>query len=229
MALSYNIGHKNIAKIGDRTFKFRPWTTKDEKDYLIATEAEEDITDIMLFDILIRPCLEEQEVTLSVNEQKMLLIEIRKKSLGGTFPMKYTCGECKKVNDLDVKFDNIISFSPDNFSTVTIDDVTFVFGEIPSENLKARLDGIESNTEFSFVDFCLHIREIEIGGELNDTFTFEELYEFVESLPTHIFNGAFVQFQEMKSTLKFELKTYCLMCNEENIINMDSIPNFLWE
>lgn len=228
MALKYNIKYSSIARIGDREFKFKPWTTKNEKDYLIAVESEEDITDDMLFDILIKPCLEDPDISLSVNEQKMLIIEIRKKSLGGTFPMRYICKKCKNVNDIDVEFDQIINFSPDKFELIKVDDLVFNLGHIQSQNLKDRLKEQKTNVDYAFTDFLLHIHSIEVDGTLEDTFTFDELQDFVENLPTYIFDEVYEKFQAMKSKLEFELTTFCLTCNTENEVEFDHIPNFLW-
>lgn len=228
MALKYNIEYNNTAKIGDRTFKFRPWTTKNEKDYLIVVESEEEITDDKLFDILIRPCLEDPDVALTVNEQKMLMIEIRKKSLGETFPMRYICKKCKQVNDLDVEFDKIIKFKPDEFRPVTVGNLKFNFGPIVSKKVKERLEATTSSVEYAFVNFLLHIHSVEIDGRIEDTFTFDELKEFIEDLPTYIFDEVYKEFQSMKSSLEFGLKTYCMICNEENNVEFDHIPNFLW-
>lgn len=228
MALKYNVEYKNTARVGSRTFKFKPWTTKNEKDYLIAVESEEEITDDMLFDILIRPCLEDGDIALSINEQKMLIIEIRKKSLGETFPMRYSCRKCKQVNDIDIEFEKIIKFKPDNFKNITVDDLTFVFGNIVSQNLKDKLKDQHTNVDYAFTDFLLHIHSIEVNRTMEDTFTFDELQDFVENLPTYIFDEVYEAFQKMKSSLEFELKTYCMVCNTENDVEFDHIPNFLW-
>ncbi|MHB8098007.1 MAG: T4 family baseplate hub assembly chaperone [Sulfuricurvum sp.] len=228
MALSYKKTYNNTARIGDKIFKFSPWTTKNEKDYLIAVESETNIDDKLLFDILIRPCLEEQNVVLTTNEQKMLMIEIRKKSLGSTFPMRYTCTQCNQVNDIDVSFDNIITFTPDAFHDVTSEDITFTFGNIASENLKSRLDSVPTNVDYAFTEFLLHIQSIEIEGKVEDTFTFDELKEFIEDIPTTIFDEVYKAFQEMKSKLEFSLKTICLVCGTENEIGFSHLPNFLW-
>ena len=228
MALKYDVQYNNTAKIGDRVFKFKPWTTKNEKDYLIAVESEEDITDNILFEILIRPCLEEPDVALTPNEQKMLMIEIRKKSLGETFPMRYVCRKCKQVNDIDVDFDKIVKFTADKFNDVKIENLVFHFGNIVSQKLKDRLDDQETNVDYAFTNFLLHINGIEVDGDMEDTFTFDELTEFVENLPTYIFDKVYEDFQEMKSSLEFGLNTFCMVCNEENEVEFDHIPNFLW-
>jgi len=228
MALKYETVFKNTAVIGDKKFKFKPWNTKNEKEYLIAVESEDNITDNMLFEILIRPCLEDQDIVLTSNEQKMLMIEIRKKSLGPTFPMRFACKKCKQVNDMDIELDKITKFKPDNFKDVTVDNLKFSFGTIVSENLKRRLDDTETKVDYAFTEFLLHIQSIEIDGRLEDTFSFDELKEFIEDLPTYIFDDVYKQFQEMKSELSFELTTYCMVCNTENEIDFEYIPNFLW-
>lgn len=226
--LKYNVEYNNTAVIGGTEYKFKPWTTKNEKDYLIAVESEDNITDGMLFDILIKPCLEDPDVILTTNEQKMLIIEIRKKSIGTTFPMRYSCTSCNQVNDIDVSFDNIIKYKPDDFHNVTVQDMEFEFGPIASENLKSRLDGLKNNVEYSFTELILHIQSITIEGTKEDTFTFDELNAFMEDIPTYIFDEVYKAFTEMKSSLDFELKTMCAICAAENEVELDHIPNFLW-
>lgn len=228
MALKYNIEYNNIANIGGKEYKFKPWTTKNEKDYLIAVESETDIDDKMLFDILIKPCLEDSEVMLTTNEQKMLIIEIRKKSLGSTFPMRYACSKCSQVNDIDVNFDDIINYTKDEFKDIEKENMVFSFGNIVSENLKSRLEDTDNNIDYAFIEFLLHIHSITIDGEVEDTFTFDELLDFIENLPTNIFDDVYKEFQSMKSKLDFNLKSFCAVCNEENEIDIDHIPNFLW-
>jgi len=232
--LKYKVQYNNIAKIGSKEYKFKPWNTKNEKDYLIAVESETEITDKKLFDLLIRPCLEDKDVVLSPNEQKMLIIEIRKKSIGATFSMRYACTDCKQVNDIDINFDMMVNFTPDEFKSVTTkdennEDIIFNFGDIASERLRSKLDDTKNSVEYSFTEFLLHIQSIELQGELEDTFTFDELKDFIEELPTFIFDEVFKEFRKMKSTLNFNLKTNCMICNTENNIVFEKIPNFLWK
>jgi hypothetical protein len=106
--------------------------------------------------------------------------------------------------------------------------MVFSFGNIVSQRLKDKLKEQDTNVDYAFTNFLLHIRSIEVNGELEDTFTFDELKEFVEELPTYIFDEVYEKFQKMKSSLDFSLKTYCMVCNEENDVEFDHIPNFLW-
>jgi len=228
MALKYNVGFTNTAKVGLKEIKFKPWTTKNEKDYLIAVESEENITDDMLYNILVRPCLEEPDIILSSNEQKMLMIEIRKKSLGTSFPMRFSCKKCKQVNDIDVSFDKIVKFSPENWHDVQVEDIKFVFGSVVSENLRKKEEECTTNIDKSFINMLIHIKEIHINDEVENTFTFQELKDFVEELPSTIFDTVYKEFLEMKSSLTFEFKTNCMICGDSNDIDFSYLPNFLW-
>jgi len=220
MALNtYSEEYNFTANLGNKKFKFRPWTTKNEKEYLIAIESEETITEKLLFDILIRPCLEDKNVVLTNDEQKMLIIEIRKKSLGSTFPMKYACSHCNNVNDIDISFDKIVKFKESRYEDISIENMTFIFGDIQSENLKSRLDSSDSTSiEKSFIELILHIHAIEIDDRMEDTFSYEELFTFIESLPSYIFDELFSKFTNMKSSIEFSYISNCAICSKENNI-----------
>jgi len=69
---------------------------------------------------------------------------------------------------------------------------------------------------------------LHIDGESQKGFTFEELYDFMEEIPTRIFDGFFAEYNNMKGSLDFKLETICNLCATENSINFESIPNFLW-
>jgi len=229
MALKYDVQYKHTAIIGGKEIKFRPWNTKDEKDYLIATESKDVVTDEELFELLVRPCLENPNISLTPNEKKLLMIEIRKKSIGPEFPVRYKCIKCKQVNEIQVPFDKVVKYTESNFRSIKKENLVFNFTENMSESLKARRDNEENKIEKAFIDFLIHIKSIEIDGRLEDMFTFDELREFVESLPSYIFDDVFAQFQEMKGSLTFELTTYCAMCNTENKIDFnEGLPGFLW-
>jgi len=231
MALIYNIEYNHTAKIGKtKEVKFRPWTTKNEKDYLIATESDKEISELKLFEILIKPCIEDKTIKLTRHEEKLLMIEIRKKSIGPDFEVRYRCSSCNNINELNVPFEKIISYKESNFQPIKVDDMIFNFSNEISENLKIKIDNTENKIEKTFIEFLSHISSIEINGELEDVFSFSELTEFIENIPSKIFDEVLKKFKEMKGLLKFELETFCIMCNKENNIDFsEGLPGFFWE
>ena len=222
--LKYN---KEIYKVelGNKAIEFYPWTTRQEKAYLLAKE-EKEITNEVLFEILVQPSLV-QPYNLSIDEQKMLLIEMRKKGIGETFLLDYKCAHCGRINLDEIAFDSIVKFTPDNFKDIIVQDVTIVLNENISPNLYKRLQGLKG-IEYTFIDFLISIKEVIIGEESYSTFTFDELKEFMEDLPTNIFDKLFKEYTNNSSKLKFNTVCTCKVCNEENEIILDSLPNFLW-
>jgi len=142
--------------------------------------------------------------------------------------MRFSCSQCGQVNDIDVSFDNIIKFTPDEFKEVEVEGIIFKFGPIQSENLKKKLEETDSNVENSFVEFLIHIESITTGGELHDAFTYDELKQYIEDIPTTIFDKVYEEFNKMKSSLEFEYSVDCIICGTKNDIDFENIPNFLW-
>lgn len=229
MALKYEVGYDYTAKIGDKEIKFKQWTAKEERSYLQAIEnTKTDITDKLIFDILIMPCIEDKNIVLSVQEQKLLLIEIRKVSIGETFKDVIVCKTCGNKEELEIKIDDILSYEKSNYKDIKIENMIFNIGEIKTNKAKERLIMDKGIINYIFTDFLLHIHSIDINGELNDKFTFKELEKFMDSLPTKIFDEVFEQYQLMVDSLELSYKYKCSECNEEEIIDYTNIPNFLW-
>jgi len=229
MAFKYEVKYNHKIELGGKLIKFKPWTTKNEKDYLIAvsTSSGKAVPEDILYDILIKPCLENNDIDLDVNEQKMLLIEIRKVSIGSTFPIRFQCKECTNVNELEIELDDVINFTPGTLGEVTVDDLYINFGK-PNNIARERIEKADSEIERNFVNMIIHIKEIEYQGEVNDTFTFDELYEFFESMPTNVFDEVFNKFLKMDSNLELKGEFICGVCAHKHKIEFDKIPNFLW-
>jgi hypothetical protein len=233
MALKYKINYKFTAKIGDKEIKFKEWTAKEERKYLQAMENEKTkITDKLIFDLLILPCVEDKELVLSVQEQKYLLIEIRKVSIGQTFNDKITCSECEKETEYEIKIDDICSYEKAKYSKIEIknEEENFIFniGPIRTNKEKEKLVLDNGIINYIFADFLLHIHSIEIDGELNEGFRFKELTDFMDSLPTRIFDEVFEKYQVMVDSLELKYKYKCPHCAVEDTKEYETIPNFLW-
>lgn len=229
MALVYESKYDFIAKIGDKEIKFKPWTAKEERTYLQALEDDKiEITDKLIFDILIKPAIEDKTLVLSVQEQKLLMIEIRKESISKEFQDEITCKECEEKTIVNVEIDSILSYEKSNYKSVTVENMIFNLDEIKTNKSKERLNLDKGIINYIFTDFLLHIQSIDIDGNLNDKFSFKELQEFMDSLPTKIFDEVFEQYQKMTDSLKMQYIYKCPHCNNEQTVDYTNIPNFLW-
>ena len=229
MALKYEVKYDLIAKIGDKEISFKPWTAKEERTYLQALEDEKvEVTDKLIFDILIKPAIKEKNIVLSVQEQKLLMIEIRKESIAKDFQDEITCKECEEKTITNIDIDSIISYEKSDYKPVKVENMIFNLDEIKTNKSKEKLNLDKGIINYIFTDFLLHIQSIEIDGELQEGFSHKELEEFMDSLPTKIFDEVFEQYQKMTDSLEMKYEFTCPHCKAKETIDYTNIPNFLW-
>jgi len=229
MALKYEPSYEHISKIGDKEIKFKEWTAKEERQYLKLLEKQDDnVTDKMLYDILIKPCLEDKTLVLSGMEQKKLLIDIRIKSISEYLEDEHKCEKCGETSEIKVKLEDIMTFKKSSYKTIEVKDIKFNFGEIRSNKEKEKLSLKNGLVEYIYQDFLIHIHSIEMNGEVQDKFTKPELSDFIDSLPTKVFDEVFDEYQKMVDELDIEYKWTCDKCSHEETIDYTYIPNLLW-
>ena len=229
MALVYDVSYDYTSVIGDREVKFKQWTAKDERNYLQLIEKEDsEINDKVIFDTLLAPCIEDKEIVLSASEQKKLLIDIRIESISDSIIDEHICESCKEVTDINVKINDCLTYKKSNFEEVQVKDLKFVFDHIKTNKDKERLNLNDGVVNYIFTDFLLHIKGIEINGEMQEEFSYRELAKFVDKLPTKIFDEVFEKYREMTDDLVIEHKFTCPKCDNEETIDFTHIPNLLW-
>jgi len=229
MSLVYEVGYDNVSNIGNLEVKFKEWTAKDERKYLQLVEKEgNELTDKMVYDVLIKPCVENKDLVLSASQQKKLLIDIRIKSIGDEFTDIIECSNCEAKNTVDINISDIMKYKEANFKEVKIDNLVFNMGPIKSNDDKDKLKIEDGIVQYVFTDFLLHINSIEIDGELHEKFSFRELHKFVDKLPTRIFDELFEEYQKMIDVLDLDYNFVCSSCSEEEVKDYTYIPNLLW-
>jgi hypothetical protein len=230
MALKYTPTEKHIVKIGSKEIEFTPWTTKNEREYLQLLENEKiEVTDKTIYDTLIAPCIKDKNLVLSSDEQKLLMIEIRKESIGKTFKDEHECSNCKEKVEVEFNIDDLIDYRPSKWKPIPVENMVFTLGDIRTNKEKSLLNIDKGIVNYIYTDFMLHIHSIEIDGELNNKFTFKELAEFIDSLPAKIFDEVFEKYQEQIDDLNLIVNKWkCPKCKKTSDIKYETIPGFLW-
>ena len=230
MALVYEAGYDYTSVIGDKKIKFRQWTAKEERKYLSALEDDKtEFTDKTIYDSLILPCIEDKNIVLSATEQKKLLIDIRIESISDKVEdLGHECPHCGAKNDIIVPINDFMKYIPAKYEDIEAGGMKFIMGPIRTNKEKERLKIKEGIVNYVFNDFLLHIHGVEIKGELNEDFKFMELKNFMDELPTKIFDEVFEKYKGMIDDLKMDYKYTCPNCQTEEIIDYSTIPNLLW-
>lgn len=216
-------------KFGKKLVKYRGWKTRDEKAYLILTESKEELEDKDLYDTLVLPCLENKAMYFTDAELQMLMIEIRKKSLGESFDVKFICknDKCKTVNDTQVPFDDIVEFRNDTVSNLKVDDIEFFFGDVKNQKLLTERTNGKTNVEKIFIEMVMRIEKLIVKDEVEDTFTYDEITEYMDDLDTKIFDKLIEYYTQNLSSITLKGHLMCHRCGHDNEFLFDEIPNFL--
>lgn len=230
MALVYEAGYDYISEIGDKKIKFRQWTAKEERKYLTSLEDEKtEFTDKTIYDSLILPCIEDKQLVLSATEQKKLLIDIRIESISDKVEdMEHECPHCKAKNDIVVHINDFMKYIPAKYSDIEAGGMKFIMGAIRTNKEKERLKIKDGIVNYVFNDFLLHIHGVEINGELNENFKFTEIRDFMDGLPTKVFDEVFEKYKDMIDELEMDYVYTCPNCQKEETIDYSTIPNLLW-
>lgn len=216
-------------KVGEDELEIRAWKTKEEKNYLILRE-QGVLNDDTLFDALVSPCIKDVEkYNFTENQKQYIMVKIREISLGSDIDIGFTCEECKNFQEITIDLNDIVTYKPEKFYDVKIDDYTFVMKKNNSPKVKERLDSFETDVEKDFALLCLSIDKVLKGKEEYDTFSFDEIYSFVENLDSKVFNKLFDEFYNMIDHISFYYKVKCQICGHENEDDLETIPNFLWD
>ena len=229
----YKENYNYSVEINNKKIYFRPWNTLDEKNYLlnISSRDDENVPIDDLWNILIIPCIKDKNIELTEIEKKYLMIKMREISIGDDIEIRYICNHdnCKTVNEINININDVLEYKNNNFQTIKYDEIEITFNEPKTQNLKNRLKEYEINTfNYNFINFLIHIESYKYNDILYEHFSFEELKQFFESVPSKIYNKLYKEFTNMLGKISFNIETKCITCGNTNIIETENIPNFLW-
>lgn len=226
--MRYELSYDYKIKLGDKEIRFRPWTTKEEKNYLLSKDDEVPFNDKEIYDILIKPCLE-KPIILDPEESKYVLMKIREVSIGESFEIKFECDECHAINVPSINLASITTFTPAEYREVSVKDVTIKFNRISSESALEKIQLLDNPIDKFFMTMVFSVEKVKYKDEEYESFTADEISDFFDSLPTYIMDKFVDEFLKMKPSLDLFVKTKCHKCKKEYEFGIDSIPNFLWE
>jgi hypothetical protein len=212
-------------EINGKTIEFRAWKTKDEKEYLIMQASKDEMSDQDIFEILVKPCLKDPNISLTEGEKQLVMLEIRKRSFGESVDVQFLCGSCKKYNETKLNINEIVKYKPFKLEAITKDGITVNFKD--TINIKL-LNGFEG-TKLNYQRFLLHIASLTIDNQVYKDFNLEELGEYFDNIDAETFDYFFAELQEQMEQVTYGGKVKCMFCNVEQDIGLGDLPNlFPW-
>jgi hypothetical protein len=223
-----------------KTVKFRPFTVKEEKLFLMANEAEEVDSIIETVKQVVNNCvISELDIdSLPIFDFEYLFLNIRAKSIGEIVNLQYKCNnelpdeEGDGVHKCDnlVKIElNILDINIDQKKVENKIEITDKLGMVMKyptfEILKNYDTQSESEVIIDLTASCIdYIYDSEQIYYAKDS-TKEELIEFIENLQTKDLEKIKAFFESMpKMTKQIDFK--CNKCQYEEKITLQGIESF---
>jgi hypothetical protein len=223
----------------DKKIRFRPFTVKEEKLFLMALESDDIEATINTIKQVINNCvLDEINVnTLPMFDIEYLFLHLRAKSIGEEVQLKYKCNndiiteeETKKCGNLvDFSF-NLLDIKPiknkDHKNKIEITDKLGIVMKYPNFDLiekykdSSNVEGLISMI-IGCIDYIYDENEVYYAKDSTE----KELTEFVDSLQTKDLENIKLFF-DTAPKLEKKLNFKCNKCGHEEEINLEGIQNF---
>ena len=194
-----------------KSYDIRPYRTKEEKEYLIAKEINPETS---LIDYILKPCVKQNIENLSQIEEVLLLIEIRKISIGNEFEIEFECEKCGNMSFGNISLSDTVSYEKGKYKDIEIDGVKLYIKENNTKSVKKRLNEADTTTEQEFISLIASIYKIEVDGKVYDDFTFKEMCDWFDEQDVTFTKKVIELFSQMSPKLKLEYDVPCLTCGE---------------
>ena len=220
----------------EKVIKYRPFLVKEEKILLTALEAEDD--DIMADAIrqIVNNCvLEELDVVkLPTFDIEYLFLRLRAKSVGekvtlGLRPWGCPNNEgklCENSTQVEINLEEVKVIKDENHSSkIMLNDeigVKMKYPDIKNINI---IDADSAITGMNIVRNCVDMVFTKDETFERDSFTDEELEEFIDSLNSDQFKKI-KEFFDTMPTLKHTTKYKCETCGEEKETTLQGLNSF---
>ena len=224
-----------------KSLRFRPFTVKEEKLFLMANEGEDLTTVVDTIKQILNNCiLDEFDIdSLPLFDIEHLFLNIRARSIGEVVNLKYKCNnnvldeetkEEKKCNNV-VQIDlNVLDIQPKkqegHTNKIEITEKLGVVMKYPNfETLKKFKDVEEADSIIKMTVSCIeYVYDADKIYYAKDT-TEEELVEFVESMQSKDLERIKNFFDTMPK-IKKDVDFKCNKCGHEEKIEIEGIQNF---
>ena len=224
-----------------KSLRFRPFTVKEEKLFLMANEGEDLTTVVDTIKQILNNCiLDEFDIdSLPLFDIEHLFLNIRARSIGEVVNLKYKCNndvldeetkEEKKCNNV-VQIDlNVLDIQPEkqegHTNKIQITEKLGIVMKYPNfETLKKFRDVSEADSIIKMtvncIDYVYDADKIYYAKDSQE----EDLIEFIESMQSKDLEKIKTFFDTMPKVKK-DVDFKCNKCGHEEKIELEGIQNF---
>ena len=209
--------------------KFRPYTVKEEKHLLMASQAEDPKE---IFETTLALCqgciLDDIKVTdLPLFDLEKLLIATRSKSVGEEVKTSFRCPHCQKFTEVNINIENIETTQPEGLeTTIMIDEKYGMKMRYPSVETTGASLIVEDDDIVGVLLSCIEsVFDSETVYPLSDS-PEEERREFIESLSVEHIRAITDKFLDKIPSNVVNINYTCPHCKEKVERKLDNLLDF---
>lgn len=210
-----NFFTENLLSNPSKEVRYRPYNTKEEKDFLLAveTEEEEKITDAI--EAIVRNCVQGADIDNEMTpvDTNFLLVRIRQKGKGTNIAYAWKCDACKGLNRDILDTDADLEFKPADSTPITVGKWQINI-KWPTNALIGKLKKF-SDIDRNYKVLAYSIKSIVEGETVSDEFTPDEIEEWLEKLPPNLFEEYTISYGEKSPRIIVNKKVKCSHCDAE--------------
>lgn len=201
-------------QLKNKEITIRKWKGKDKREFIKLMQ-EKTPNEVSIMNALVYDCIEE-DVTLSPEEFKYVLSQIRAKSLGEEITYNFYCTECGETHERKYNISDIMRPVFEDVNFISHGGINITLGEI--KNKEYYLNKIQ---EGNIYDFLLRIEDI--NG--NDAFDLDYLIDFFDDLDIDVLDEILKQYDKIKFKID-DVNTFECDCGFKEDYKFDEIPEF---
>jgi len=224
----------------DKKVKFRPFTVKEEKLFLIASESDDPQSTITTIKQVLNNCiLDDTDIdSLPLFDIEMLFLNLRARSIGEIVELKYKCNndiveedgrqhKCGNEVGIEVNALEVLpEVGPNHSKKIEINNKLGLVMKYPKMDIMVNMNDQENiDSVLQMIVSCIDYIYDENNLYYAKDSTKEELLEFLETLQSKDLENIkqfFETMPKMKKTLDFK----CGKCGYHEKIDVEGIQNF---
>lgn len=213
------------------TFKFRPFTVKEEKILLTAQQSAEEKEIILAIKQVINNCCQDPSFAindLATFDLEYMFLKLRSRSINNIIEVSYRDNEDDKVYDFQINLDDVtmINLESEKDSIITVTDEIGLKMKYPSVTI---IDNIpEYNEPSDIIDYLIrncidYIYDADSVYSTKDIST-EELNNWLDNLDIETFAKIRMFFDNLPQM--YYRITYTNSLGNERVIELNSLNDF---
>lgn len=210
----------------NEVIKFRPFLVKEYKILLTALDSDTEEIHRMVEELVDACTFNKLKINeLATFDLEYLFLNIRSKSVGEVANLSLKCEQCETKLEIELDITKAtVEKKSEHTNKILVTDTVGI--ELRYPKLREMIEIYQNVNSDKIVDvLCACIKGVYTDEQYYDTYTREELIEFVNSFSKEQFEKLENFFLTMPKVVQKIEKT-CDNCGKHNVVNLEGLQNF---